>query len=299
MTTKFTDAFVNDCYQFILQGNTLTAAGAKFGANPDNISKAIRARGLAIPKTKRVAPNKKHIPFKVVKSLIDADFSVKAIAEKFNVSRCVVVRILNENGIQQPNRSEGMYTRMRNTSALERKKLTESAHNAVRGKRQTLDHRIKVANTRSVVRYDHLIGRGEKELKKLLEERGIKPYWQAPIEAYNVDFLINGCVAVELTTESSSRFTRNAQQIHRFKKLAEHNIRVLGISFDAVESLAGNLDQIIADINILSSDKTPIRQHRVVRCRLENTAIVRNDLGQFASVSIPEKFVYTRKYIDW
>lgn len=299
MAAKFPESLVDNAYQLMLDGHSVKAVGEILGVGADALSKRIRARGLEIPKTKRTAHNRQNIPLEQIVTRIDAGMSVKAIAEELNTSRNVITRILNESGIKQANRSEAMFIRMSKTSAHERQQLTRAAHDAIRGKSQTLDHRCKIAATRCINQTEYFFGPGEEEFKEILTQRGIEFVRQYPVEVYNLDFLVCGNVAVELTTKCPNRFITDPYQLSRIKKLAEYNIRTVGVFFRDIESLLRNIDDIITNIQQVSSDETFIGKHRVIRCTFDAFTRFRDQNGKFAAKPMPKRFFSTVEDVQW
>ncbi|BEU28735.1 MAG: hypothetical protein [Edwardsiella phage MSW-3] len=188
---------------------------------------------------------------------------------------------------------------MSKTTGHERQQLTRAAHNAVRGKSKTAYSLEKLSLSRFSSPADHHIGKGEKELKEVLDTLGIPYVWQYPIEGYNIDFLVNGNVAVEITTESAHRFRRNPQQLARFKKFAEHDIRTVGVSIRGVESIVQNMDEVIANINIVSRNKSFVGKHRVIRCTFNAFSRFRDEHGKFTAVPMAKRFFCTVEDVNW
>lgn len=124
--------------------------------------------------------------------------SVKALAEQFGVSRNVIVQRLHSAGIKQRNRSESMYLRMSQTSLEERKRLTQAAHIAKRGCKNSPEmlHKRALAQKR-------FIGAFEQEFIDAISAAGISVYPQEPFLSYNLDI---GCgnIAVEIHTQTAS-----------------------------------------------------------------------------------------------
>ena len=136
--------------------------------------------------------------------------SIKKLAETFHVSRNVIYCRLNHAGIHIRNRSESMYLRMSQTSQKERKKLTESANKAKRGKANTPEMLAKRALAQK-----RFIGKFEQEFINALDNAKIPVFSQEPFLSYNLDI---GCgnVAVEIHTQCASPLTANF-----IKKLVE------------------------------------------------------------------------------
>ena len=93
--------------------------------------------------------------------------------------------------------AEANLLRMRALSAAERQKLTAAAHEAVRGKRQSSEHRAKVARTREIKQVG--VSRIEIKLMRSLRARGLSCTAQKAVGRYNIDVAINSPpIAVEI-----------------------------------------------------------------------------------------------------
>jgi very-short-patch-repair endonuclease len=122
--------------------------------------------------------------------------SIKALARKYGVARNVINLRLRDSGIPIRNRSESMFTRMAHATPEERARLSEAAHAAVRGTRQTAKHRMKIAKTRETVieptRIELMCG-------GMLADRGFYVVFQKAIGPYNVDVALPELsIAVEI-----------------------------------------------------------------------------------------------------
>ena len=112
--------------------------------------------------------------------------SVKELAEHFSVCRQVISRILLESGQHLRNRSLAMYARMSRTPKQERNRLTEAAHDAVRGRKIDVRSLIKSARTKQNTLSK--VGYGEFILRDWIRERsGVNMIPQYAIERYNID----------------------------------------------------------------------------------------------------------------
>jgi very-short-patch-repair endonuclease len=120
------------------------------------------------------------------------------LSEKFNCARSVIVRILNENGITPRGRRDAMFLRMSQTSPEERSRLTTSAHNAVRGISQSIDHRCKIAITKEKT-LSGVIAPLEIDVCNMLIDRGFNCIPQKAIGPYNIDIaIIEPPIAIEI-----------------------------------------------------------------------------------------------------
>lgn len=129
--------------------------------------------------------------------------SIKKLAADNGFSRQVIYRIFRENNVPLRNRSEAMYVRMAQTSPEERQRLSEAAHKAKRGLKNTPEmlHKRALAHKR-------FIGAFEQEFIDALVNAGIHVIPQEPFMSYNLDI---GCgnVAVEIHTQCASPLTSN------------------------------------------------------------------------------------------
>ncbi len=130
-----------------------------------------------------------------------AGASVKSLASTYNISRDVIRKFLVEMGHPVRNRSEAMYVRMRNTTREERLKLSEKAHDAIRGKKREPSELDKRAKTRQATM--QYVGNGEVELMVLLKGRGLNCIPQLAVKRFNIDIAVEN-VAVELVISKAN-----------------------------------------------------------------------------------------------
>ena len=104
-------------------------------------------------------------------------------------------------GIQIRNRSDAMRTRLARMGPGGRAALTEAAHNAVRGRKRPADEVDRFLQTRaiSLAKSAAMVGKHERRLISMLEERGLNPTPQFPVWRYNIDIAIFP-IAVEVHT---------------------------------------------------------------------------------------------------
>lgn len=138
-----------------------------------------------------------------------------------------------------------------------------------------------------------LRGEGEKILSDALISRGYTVDEQAPIDIYNIDILV-GHIAVEPRCDG-----RNPMKTPRYRQRTKHiaclGYTTLWILYKDVAALLGCLNEIISHLKEMSLNPPGIGQHRVIRCAAHRYARVRNDLGQFAAIPMPVRFICTRK----
>lgn len=142
--------------------------------------------------TRRINIDPNHL-----RELYDARISVLEMSKRFGVSRMTINKRLEELGLPIRSGSEAMYIRMANTTKEERLALTEKAHAAVRGVRQTTEQRMKFAATREA--RGEVVSAYERQMGAWLAEAGINFVPQKAVGIYNIDIAITESrIAVEI-----------------------------------------------------------------------------------------------------
>jgi very-short-patch-repair endonuclease len=176
----------------------------------------------------------------------------------------------------------------------QRKERAKAANNALRGGKQPIAGRIKRAIGLESTGYEQMIGFGEKEFSNLLTERGIKFVWQKAVHIYSLDFAI-GNVAVELKAGNSGYWPDVLR--NRVKNLSELGWRILYVCFDSTESLLGNFEYIISNVDRLNREPAAPGKYWVIRSRIDRFTRFRNDQGQFSAIpSAPKLFASCREF---
>ena len=126
----------------------------------------------------------------------EAGESLKQASKRLGYGRRALQLQMTKAGFTPRNRSEAMFVRMSRTSATERQRLSAAAHEAVRGKRQTDQHRIRVAKTKETT---IVPTRTEGKMLAMLRSRGLGCIPQKAIGRYNVDVAVTEPpIAVEI-----------------------------------------------------------------------------------------------------
>lgn len=293
MRRVFTPEFLDDAQGALNDGATLTEVARARGCSADNLSKALRARGFVYVAPHRPAHNAKQVDVREVADRFKQGESVLALARRFGVTRDGIVRRLARVGVDARGRGEAMRVRMAHTEPAERERLTQAAHDAVRGVPKSLEHREHIADTRARglrVR----IGYGEEMLADRLRALGRDVTRQAAFGPYNVDLLVDGRVAVEPHSSGSSPLrTRKGRE--RVEYLLHRGLSVLWVAFSDPEGLDLCAEHIIADVDELRRDPPAAREYRMVWCGVERFTRVRNERGQLAAVPAPVRAHYARR----
>lgn len=138
-------------------------------------------------------------PDDLVQAYLDGE-SELAMSRRLGVSRPVVQRFLDSQGVQRRGRSESMVTRMARATPDQRRAWAAAANTA---RRQPLpEDRPRTGQGEKAARSgaescSRTVGNGEAELCDLLIGRGLDVTSQTPVGGYNVDLTI-GTVAVEV-----------------------------------------------------------------------------------------------------
>lgn len=190
--------------------------------------------------------------------------SEKALAEAFGVGRQAIRRVLLEAGIQPRNRSEGMFTRMAQTSPEERARLASAAHAAVRGRsvpRAEKEARARTMEARGASA--HTVSPAELVFAGWLRENGLPVVHQKAVGPYNVD-IAAGSVAVEILGGGW----------HRAKLHGERLRYILDAGWDVIYIWAaardyplgpGAAEYVIAHLEFRDRNPAAPRCYRVIR----------------------------------
>jgi len=164
----------------------------KLGVCKATILKRLNSAGVVM------RSNKINIPISDIKRMyIDDLISENAIAAKFGVSRNVIRRLLNENGIHVRNQSESESVKWSKMDAKQRAKQVESAHKAMLAKPPEFhrDSAIKQAISKEA----SLAKACDNEIAFIngFKKLGYTVTPQKAFGPYNIDIAING-TAVEI-----------------------------------------------------------------------------------------------------
>lgn len=169
-------------------GQSVAQIAAELHCKKSSISRELNAAGIQ-------TDQRRHLPDAEVVSRYIGGESEKALADAFAVSRSVVRRVLVAAGIAPRNQSESMFLRMAQTPAEERERLTQAAHDAIRGTSIPFARLVKCAQTRQ--NRPGNISKTERQFMGMLAARGVTCIPQRAIGPYNCD-LGASPVAVEI-----------------------------------------------------------------------------------------------------
>lgn len=298
MARVFTPALLDHAEGLFQSGLHLAAIARQLGVNPDNLSKALRARGFKIPRVKMPSANRKDLPGEEIAALYSAGMSELELSRRFECSRTSIRRYLLEQGCNIRGRSEAAFVSASRLSPEFRKQRAKPAQDALRGAKRSKNELIARAVYAEQVGIAHRIGEGEELFDQALSDRGIPFKRQTRVDIYNVDFSV-GSVAVELKKgRTSVQNARAEARKGRVKKLIDHGFAVLYVCFESERALQAGLEYVIAALHETRRNPPAPGQYRVVRCHFQRHARFRNEAGQFAAEATPEKLTCSMHDVD-
>jgi len=195
--------------------------------------------------------------------LHESGISVKQLSERFNISRATIYDRFSDAGFDWRNRSEAMYTRMANTDANTRQKLSAAAHAAVRGKSRSMEELRERAITRQqTLQY---VGVGETEFASMLTKKGLQCAPQLAVGRYNIDIAIPP-IAVEIHRNRSSPLAAsNNRKKLEYMRSNGWAVVFVWIKKDITEFRESQADYIVSLYKRACVDPTVLGQYWVIR----------------------------------
>jgi hypothetical protein len=205
--------------------------------------------------------------------LFDSGIGASGIVKQLGVPIGAIKRAFAKEGLTLRNRSEQQFARMANADPAERKRLTDAAHRAVRGKPLSLAARLRIAQAGK--RHSSVT---EDRVADELQQRGIEFDRQFPIHVYNADFLIQpaGAGALPIAMEVfGGHWHRYGEHARRFPErsrqiLSSHHLLILWAT--PMFPLAAGLEHAITQLELLRRLPAPVGQYRVIWGELGLTA---------------------------
>lgn len=238
-----------------VSGKTLAEVTDLCGVSPSALSRELQKRG--IPARSR----RTDLPMEEIAAAYRSGESELSLAERFQVDRNVIRRVLTESGVDVRDRSAAQHNRLAKMTSEERSLLTEAAHEAARGRsvpaeelfararmrERTLSH----ASPREGVFGKHLAGRTH----EVTPQKAVGPY--------NVDFAV-GPVAVEVLGGNWHAYKpEHAQRTPYLLNAGWHvlfvwDLKKAPLCIEAAE-------YVLAWAQQASGNPAAVRQYRVIR----------------------------------
>lgn len=238
---------VDDLVSLYEEGATIRQLREHFSCRASFVTDELKRLGLQTDRRRKPVDTARAL------ELWESGMDKKAIGETLGVSQTTITNRLRDVGVMTESPGDAMRTRMSRMSAEDRAALCRPAHDAVRGMRRTHDDLVRRAIGKAK------LGRPgsteEERLGKMLRERGLTVAHQAAVDKYNVDLLVDGSIAVEVSGRPKKG--ANAERIpERVKLLLDRGLALLlvwsntkwhPVTEDAAEYVVSLLDLLRRD----------------------------------------------------
>ncbi|MCX5598449.1 hypothetical protein OOK29_09890 [Streptomyces phaeochromogenes] len=238
-----------------VSGKSLAEVKDLCGVSPSALSRELQKRG--IPARSR----RTDLPMKEIADAYRSGESELSIAERFQVDRNVIRRVLTESGADMRDRSAAQYNRLAKMTSEERSLLTEAAHDAVRGRHVPAEELFARARMREST-LSHASPR-EGIFGKHLTGHTLEVTPQKAVGPYNVDFTV-GPIAVEVLGGNWHAYKpEHAQRTPYLLNAGWHvlfvwDLKKAPLCIEAAE-------YVLAWAQQTSGNPAAVRQYRVIR----------------------------------
>lgn len=298
----------NIIYNRNLNGENITSIARDLGIHRDKIVRLFRKNGVSY-KRNPIPFNQVNIDIEELKKLYIEGYSVLKMAKHFGVSRIVVNARLKQIGYKIRTGSEANIIRFKNSTLEERMAITKKAHEAVRGKKRTIDKRMRASKSREntaqkmMESYSHL-GVGEIEIFKSLRDNNFAPILQKAIYIYNIDIFIEPNICIEVScgrgiaSKTQCVTKRGAKEfIEKAKYLTNNGFVLIEINFRDLACLSLHNDKLIAFFQRITSNPPARCKHLMISCRYEPMPRYK-EFGKFATSPKPKQPLWEIKRVN-
>lgn len=259
MADKTDPARVDHAVQEYLAGKRAIIVQRETGVSRTVIYKALRSSAPQLIRGRR-----RRIDATEMVRLYLTGVSEKALADRFGVNRWTVRARLVENGVAARGRSEAEFVKWANMTLVQRERQVAAAHAATRGRRCSLEERIKRAHANMLL--GNYISHYEREFAAMLASRGVADVvLQQAVGPYNCDFGI-APVAVEIYGGywhwGQGHLIRTPERYRYILNAGWHILAIRIIKKDGVGRAIA--DYTIAFVEQMRRDPTLRRQYRVI-----------------------------------
>lgn len=291
MPAKAPSSDFDNAIKAYIAGESCEAAAARYHIGERRLSTALKARGLfrsrkvqysqAAPKISATRMAHLNLPSQEIAEQYLAGESENALAKAYGVSRRAITVRLSQQGITRRTQTEANRLLAEQTPIEEHHRRIKIAQIATCGRKQTMAHRRKIAQTRQQRKTN--MSPTEVLLADWLRARGLSPIPQQAVGPYNVDLGLHP-VAVEILGGS----WHASKSIHtkRTRYILDQGWHMVFIwthirRSPIQESVA---DYIVSAVNVLCRDPTAIRQYRVIRGDGQELARCKTDVEHITLV---------------
>lgn len=272
MPAKASAGDIENAVKAYVSGESCDNAAARFNTSWLTLSTELKRRDLFRSKADRYAIARERggatrrkalgLPDAEIAARYIAGESENALSKAYGVSRNAIRTRLESSGVTIRTMSEAAKLRYVGMTAEERGALMEKAQEATRGRKQTREHRSKIALTRQERGFG--ISETERVLTGWLRDRGLDVIPQRAIGPYNVDLAIHP-VAVEIL--GGGWHASKPGHAKRARYILNRDWCIIYIWVNATRSplLESVTDYIVAAVQELRRSPSPVRQYRMIR----------------------------------
>jgi very-short-patch-repair endonuclease len=274
MAREVTNAERDNAIELYLSGKSSKQVQAATGVSASMVIRELHRRGIE-PRTGRLPIE----PSEVAQAYLagEAEWS---IAKRLGVSRPLITRRLKEAGVTRRTLSEITTMQMAGLSEDERRAQVAGANRAARGRKASIDERMKRASTKEVAPAPP--SPHEAVLAELLTSRGVRFTREKAEGIYNIDFAV-GPVAVEVLGGN----WHAAKTRHRTRTPYILNAG-WAMLFVWSPMLDGAADYVVAFAEQVGRDPSRIGEYRVIAGGGELLATGRCDGDDFPGIPTPK-----------
>ena len=272
MTAKCSDADLDNAIQAYVAGESAESAAARFHTSGERLTNILKTRGLfrsqrasrrlAIQKAQATRSAKLNLPVAEIAARYYAGESESSLARAYSLQRQQVRRCLIETNMAIRGRVEANRLLAKQTPTEEHHRRIAIAQEATRGRRQTREHRHKIARTRQAKEIGGSLA--ESIMADWLRARGLDIVPQQAIGPYNIDL-----GAYPVAVEILGGYWHLGKPIHpkRTRYLLNQGWHVVFVWSHPKRSpiLPSAADYIVAFAQEIRSQPPSICQYRVIR----------------------------------
>lgn len=280
------DERFESAYRMFLSGVGIKKCANTFRVNRTTLRNFFISKGISpeeiISRKQSIKNHQKVIDYYNVPN------TVNQTAKHFGVSRNVIYRILNINGIENRSASEANILAAKKLTPEERKKRAYAANEAVRNADKSfhIENSVKQAKTKQKTKSK--MGFGEKQVFEQFKNIGYTPVLQKAFHVYNVDVMV-GSVPVEIHNLAVHPHTHDAT-LKRIKYFLKSGVSIVYFKIHGSSTFNEfGLNKLVALVNFLNRNPPSQSQYWMIRGtgEIEFTGIV-NDADEFTLIEVPE-----------
>lgn len=272
MTAKCSNADFENAIQSYLAGESIEKAAARFHTSSQRLTDEIKTRGLfrtkaqrAVIKGKKVSAARR-LALPMTNDEIAAAYlsgeSEFAIARMCGISRSAIRLRLLDTGVILRDQTEANRLLAAQTPQEEHLRRIRIAQGSTRGRKQTMQHRVRIAQTRERNRSHASIAEGY--MCEWLKARGVDIVPQKAIGPYNVDI---GTFPVAVEILGGNWHRSRTRHIERTRYIFDNGWNLVFVWVNATRSplMPEACDYVVAFLDELRRNPTAASQYRVIR----------------------------------